>query len=230
MRDGGRSIRRGLRLSAIAAKAAVLAVGMAAVLLAGTLLPAAGAATPPSRPGSGSSSAAPLLPLKIQLGSLTIDLSLPLDLSKLITVQSPSTSTPPPVSTPPASTPPGGRSSTPPARSTRPPSATSPSHPAAVPHPGASQRHASDRPAPAGAGGAVARTSAHRAPAGHRKKTAPRSTPAHHSHSAGAGGFVLVKRLVPGTGIGLLVGLVIATALGVAFVVRLSGRRGARRT
>jgi hypothetical protein len=37
---------------------------------------------------------------------------------------------------------------------------------------------------------------------------------------------VLAKRLLPGGGTGLLVGMVIITALGVALVVRMSGRRG----
>lgn len=159
----------------------------------------------------------PILPITVQLGPLTVNLSLPLDLGHLIVLQTPTSSAP---STPvtssssatttrhPTSSPPSSPTST----ATRPttshviaavPPATG-APPSAAPSPASTTRPAPSTPT----GSATRRTHPALAPPDTSIQLLPGSTPA---------------QLV-----GLLVALVAVTALGVGVVVRMSGHRGAR--
>jgi hypothetical protein len=202
-------VRRG-RLRA-ARRSALLAGALGAVaatLLALLLAPAAGAAPDPSATGRS-------LPIDIKLGRLHVGVTLPVTLGGLLGRTTPAATTPP-TSSAPVSTP--GRPT-----SARP-------YPPTLPSVGTSPATSAAAGAPA-TRAASASAAAHRQPAPSTSAAAAAPTRPSHATRTSAPpkkrgpGMVFVRGVVPSSGPALFILLCLACAVGVAFVVRLSGGR-----
>jgi hypothetical protein len=212
-----------LRLSVVVVAVAILA------LLVPSATAAAAASTPATPAGTSAAAPAPApsLPIDLDLGGLSIKLNIPLSLTGLLGLGG----TPPPSTTPP-STPPPSTGSTPPPKTgsgtptRRPTPGSSAHHTTTATHRSTSppqQINANGGGQPLAQGAPTTHARTHHRSGASKTPTAPRST------DAPGAAQVLARRLVPIPGPGLLIALIAATALGVAFVVRMSGRRGERR-
>ena len=192
--------RGGVTRARLRAAAAAL-VGLLAFWI---VVPAAGAGTPKPTPSS-SSTHARAVPISLHVGGVNISVSVPLTLNGLLgktPTAPPTTPTPPPIVT----------SSEPATQSSH--HSSAPAHTQAYP-PGTAGGGAA--PAYARPGDTTQPTRSASAPA-----AASTTGPATKHHTAN--GLVLVKGFVPTSGSLLLVALCAACALGVVFVLKVSGR------
>lgn len=202
---------RAFHVGALAAVAVLLAVVVPASMAGAST----GQAVAPSTPG-------PVLPLHVRLLGINLQLNVPLSLRGLLGIGANSGQ-----STPPSTTPPSRPGSPPPTAPTSRPHNTAP---ATSSNRGGAANPAGGGQVGAGAtGGGTPGSSRHPS---HRSTTAApptRSTPAPSKSTAEArGGFALTHQLSD-PGAVLLISIVIATALAMAVVVRLAGRRGTHR-
>jgi hypothetical protein len=167
---------------------------------------ATGTGTPTPSPATATESAPALT---LQVGSVTLSASVPLTLGGLLTIGS-AHNTPRPTPAPSTSTPAGPPPSS---SSLKPKPSSSPAGTTAAPpvQPGFQQP-------PAGSSTGATHT---------RQHTSPQPTTSKHTKPRG--GLLLMQRVLPNSGVLLLVSVVVVLALGVAAFVRLSGRRGGRR-
>jgi hypothetical protein len=219
MQVTGRAARPGARPSIALACATILAV-------LGVLGPmATAAATPPyARKHTPTSTPSPAqtvhnglpkqLPIDLNLLGIKLNVTVPLTLPGLLGVSGSPTTTPPP---PPTSSPP------PPTNTpARPPSDHTPAQTT-------TRQPQTSTPNQGGGGFAAGGPVASPTPTSHRTQhpSTPSASKTKQDHLP-PGGLVLNKRILPTNDAILLISILVITSIGVAFLLRLSGRRGDR--